>query len=324
MIRPNLVPLVVFPAAIVAWRAAAQAGGALRRMVAFALACLPFIVLVAWVNHALYGSFLTSGYGDASSIYSWANLVPNLQRYPRWLWETQGAYVFVFLLGAAAPSGPKPESRTLRWILLAYIAAVFGCYLFYSPFDDWWYLRFVIPAMPAMFVLGVDAIWHAGRRFGPLMQATAAIVFTIASVDQAIGYARLHTIFEIGEGEQKYVDVGRYLARQLPRGTVVIAGLHSGNVRLYSHLTTLRVDSLDGAWLDRAIDHLRSVGPSPYLVLEGSEIPNFRERFATQQAVTLVDRPAVAIHSRHVYVFSSDRQRSVEPPQTIPHTKGCE
>ena len=150
-----------------------------------------------------------------------------------------------------------------------------------------------------------------------------AIVFTALSLSHAIGYARRHTIFEIGEGEQKYVDVGRYLARELPPETVVISGLHSGNIRLYSQLRTLRVDSLDDAWLDRAIDYLKSVGPSPYIVLEGSEMPNFRQRFANQHAVTLVDRPAVAVHSRHVYVFSSDPQRSADPPRTIPHTSGC-
>jgi hypothetical protein len=323
LIRPNLAPLVVFPAGLVAWRAAAQSRVRVRRLVAFTLACLPFVVLVAWVNHDLYGSFLMSGYGDASSIYGWQNFRPNLHRYPRWLWETQGPYVFVFLLAVALPHGPKSDSRTLRWILLAYIAAVFGCYLFYSPFDDWWYLRFVIPAMPAMFVLSIDAIWQGGRRFGPAVQAIVAIGFVTLCLSQAIGYARLHTIFEIGEGEQKYADVGRYLGRELPPETVVISGLHSGNIRLYSRLRTLRVDSLDGAWLDRAIDHLKSVGPSPYIVLEGSEIPNFRQRFANQQAVTLVDRPAVAVHSRHVYVFSSDPPRSDDPPQTIPHTTGC-
>ena len=86
-----------------------------------------------------------SGYGDASSIYEWQNLRPNLDRYPRWLWETQGAYVFVFLLAVALPRGPRPESRSLRWILLAYIAGVFGCYLFYIPFDDWWYLGLSFP-----------------------------------------------------------------------------------------------------------------------------------------------------------------------------------
>ena len=323
LIRPNLAPLAVFPAGLVAWHAAAPSSVRVGRLVAFTLACLPFVVLVAWVNHDLYGSFLMSGYGDASSIYRWQNLRPNLHRYPRWLWETQGPYVFVFLLAVALPRGPKPESRALRWILLAYIAAVFGCYLFYSPFDDWWYLRFVIPAMPAMFVLSIDAIWQGGRRFGPPMQAILAIGFVTLSLSQAIGYARRHTIFEIGEGEQKYADVGRYLARELPPETVVISGLHSGNIRLYSGLRTLRVDSLDDAWLDRAIEHLKSVGPSPYIVLEGSEIPNFRQRFANQQSVTLVDRPA-AVHSRHVYVFSSDPPRSDDPPRTIPHTTGCQ
>jgi len=321
LIRPNLAPLVVIPAGLAAWRAAMPSGVRVRRLVAFALACLPFVVLVAWVNHDLYGSVLTSGYGTASSIYGWQNLRPNLQRYPRWLWETQGPYVFAFLLAVALPHGPKPESRRLRWILLAYIGAVFGCYLVYVPFDDWWYLRFVIPAMPAMFVLSIDAIWQAGRRFGPVVQAIVAIGFVTLSLSQAIGFARTNTIVEIGEGEQKYADVGRYLARELPPETVVIAGLHSGNIRLYSHLRTLRVDSLDGAWLDRAIEYLKSSGPSPYIVLEESEVRNFRLRFANQQAVTLVDRPA-AVHSRHVYVFSTDPRRP-DDPRTIPHTTGC-
>jgi hypothetical protein len=68
---------------------------------------------------------------------------------------------------------------------------------------------------------------------------------------------------------------------------------------------------------------LKSKGPSPYLVLEGSEVTNFRQRFATQKAVALVDRPAVAVHSRQVYVFSSDPLRSPDQPETIPHTAGC-
>jgi hypothetical protein len=91
LIRPNVAPLVAFPLASVAWPEAAQAGVRIRRLVAFAVACLPFVALVAWVNHDLYGSFLMSGYGHASSIYEWQNLRANLDRYPRWLWETQGA-----------------------------------------------------------------------------------------------------------------------------------------------------------------------------------------------------------------------------------------
>jgi heme/copper-type cytochrome/quinol oxidase subunit 4 len=334
LIRPNLAPLAVFPTSLVIWRATDAgsrfAGSQLeikrraQHVLAFALACLPFIALVAWVNHDLYGSFLTSGYGDASSIYKWQNLRPNLERYPRWLWESQGAYVFVFPLAAVIPSAKRTNGLAVRWILLAYIVGVFACYLFYAPFDDWWYLRFVIPAMPVMFVLSIDAIWRIGRRLGPGAPAIATIAFTVFSVNHAMAYARSHSVFEIGEGEQKYADVGRYLARELPPETTVVAGLHSGNIRLYAQLRTLRVDVLDGAWLDRAIDYLKSIGPAPYLVLEESEVQNFRQRFANQRAVALVDRPAVAVHSRNVYVFSTDFQRSADSPQTIPHTSGCE
>ncbi len=324
LIRPNLAPLVLFSAGLVTWRPPSHASLRMRRLIAFALACAPLVAVVAWVNHDLYGSFLTSGYGDTSSIFRWQNLRPNLQRYPRWLWETQGAYIAVFLLAVALPHGPKPETRTLRWILLAYIAAVFGCYVFYIPFDDWWYLRFVIPAMPPMFVLSIDAVCHAGRRFGPAVPAIAAIAFTALSVSHAIGIAQRYAVFEIGEGEQKYLDVGRYLASELPPETVVISGLHAGSIRLYSHLRTLRVDLLDARWLDRAIAHLKSVGPSPYLVLEESEVRNFRQRYANQQSVAIVDMPAVAAHSRGVYVFSSDLNRSADPTRTIPRTTGCE
>jgi hypothetical protein len=334
LIRPNLAPLAVFPAILVMWRAT-YAGSRFaglqseikpraRQGIAFALACLPFIALVAWVNHDLYGSFLRSGYGDASSIYKWQNLRPNLERYPRWLWESQGAYVFLFLLAAVVPSGPRTNGRAVDCILLAYIVGVFSCYVFYAPFDDWWYLRFVIPAMPVMFVLSIDAVLRVGRTSGPAVPLILAITFTAFGVNHAIAYARSHSVFEIGEGEQKYADVGRYLARELPPETTVISGLHSGNIRLYAQLRTLRVDVLDDAWLDRAIDYLKTIGPAPYLVLEESEVRNFRQRFANQQAVALVDRPAVAVHSRNVYVFSTDPERSADSPRTIPHTSGCE
>lgn len=334
LIRPNLAPLVMFPAILVTWRA--TYGGSrfdgsqseiklrARQGIVFALACLPFIALVASVNHDLYGSFLRSGYGDASSIYKWQNLRPNLGRYPRWLWESQGAYAFVFLLAAVLPTGATTNGRVLRCILSAYVVGVFSCYLFYVAFDDWWYLRFLIPAMPVMFVLSIDAVLRAGRAFGPAVPVIGAIAFTAFGVTQAFAYARSHSVFEIGEGEQKYADVGRYLARELPPETTVISGLHSGNIRLYAHLRTLRVDALDDAWLDRAIDYLKSIGPAPYLVLEESEVRNFRERFASQHAVALVDRPAVAVHSRNVYVFSTDPERPSDSPRTIPHTSGCE
>ena len=66
---------------------------------------------------------------------------------------------------------------------------------------------------------------------------------------------------------------------------------HSGSIRHYSGRPTLRYDSLDPEWLDRAIAHLRSAGYEPYLLLEKFEVPIFRERFAAQKSVALLDAP---------------------------------
>ncbi len=324
LIRPNLVPLLAFPAAFVFITSSPATNARLLRLAALAAGCLPFVILVAWMNDHLYGSVLASGYGEATSIYKWRNLGPNLIRYPRWLWATQGLFAFLFLAAPSVRSGSDAHTRKVRWLLLAYIAGVFACYIFYGPFDDWWYLRFVIPAMPVMFLLGIDALWQRTARAGRLFQVFLMVLITGWTMFHAITYARQHSVFDIGEGEQKYADVGRYLQQTLPANTVVLASQHSGSIRYYSGLKTLKFELLDRAWLDRAIEYLKSTGVNPYIVLEGWEIANFRRQFAGQRAVALLDRPAVAVHSRHVFVFSSDQAHRSDAPQTIPHTKGCE
>ena len=325
-IRPNLVPLAVFPAVIAVWpviRAARWT--ALQRLTAFGLACVPFVLLVAWFYDNLYGSPLQSGYGDTGSIFSSANLRANLARYPRWLWDTQGPLVFLFLLSPLLPPGPAPDSRWLRRILLAFAGAVLACYLWYLPFDAWWFLRFLLPAIPVLFVLAADVVWHGSRRFGRRTQLAAAAAFTVIMVNYAVTRTSELDVLGIGAGEQKYADVGRYIATKLPLNAVVIAMQHSGSIRYYSDRPTLRYDSLDPEWLDRAIAHLRSAGYEPYVLLEKFEVPLFRERFAAQKSVTLVDAPPIALHRRSdVRLY---RTGGVNPPgvaDPIPRTSGCE
>ena len=148
------------------------------RLTAFGLACLPFVLLVAWFYNNLYGSPFQSGYGSTDSIFSSANLRANLARYPRWLWDTQGPLVFLFVLSPLLPPGPNPDSRWLRRILFAFAGGVLACYLWYLPFDAWWFLRFLLPAFPVLFVLAADVVWHGSRRFGVRTQIAAAIAFT--------------------------------------------------------------------------------------------------------------------------------------------------
>ncbi|MDP9324177.1 MAG: hypothetical protein M3P13_11135, partial [Acidobacteriota bacterium] len=324
-IRPNLFPLAVFPAAIAAWPIARTAPlRATLRLATFGITCVPFVLFVAWFYNNLYGSPLQSGYGNADSIFAWDNLRANLARYPRWLWDTQGPLVFLFLLSPLLSDGPRPASRMLRRWFFTFVLAVFACYLWYLPFDAWWYLRFVLPAFPLIFVLAADVAWSGTRRLRLRRQVVALGVFAVVIGDFAATRAMEREAIGIGDWEQKYADVGRFVASRLPANAVVITMQHSGSVRYYSGRPTLRYDHLDADWLDRAIAHLRASGFEPYVILERWEIARFRERFPTQRSVGFIDRPPLAVHSREVYVYGTGASAGTDTPQPIPHTTGCE
>src|SRR5262249_1349267 len=170
LIRPNLAPiagvvtLVVFCERPWHWRTIA------RSWAMFAIGLIPFAILVALLQNAMYGSPFKSGYGDLSLLFKLEHVWPNLQRYPVWLLETETPIV---LLAPFTPwLMPDPLLRRRAWWLLAFVAAVFICYIPYDVFEAWWYLRFVLPAYPALLVLTAtalsallartSAVWRAG------------------------------------------------------------------------------------------------------------------------------------------------------------------
>jgi hypothetical protein len=210
-----------------------------------------------------------------------------------------------------------------RWFF-TFVLAVFACYMWYLPFDAWWYLRFVLPAFPLIFVLAADVAWSGTRRLSLWRQAVALGVFAVVIVDFAATRAMERDALRVGDWEQKYADVGRFVASRLPANAVVVTMQHSGSVRYYSGRPTLRYDALDADWLDRAIAYLRTAGFEPYLILERWEIANFRERFPTQRSVGFIDRPPLAVHSRDVYVYGTGGSAGTDTPQPIPHTTGCQ
>jgi hypothetical protein len=323
-IRPNLVPLAVFPAAIAAWPLVRTwPGRAALRLAAFGIACVPFVLFVAWFYDNLYGSPLHSGYGDTGTIFAWDNLRANLARYPLWLWDTQGPLVFLFLLSPLLSADPCPAGRTSRHWCFAFVLAVFACYLWYLPFEAWWFLRFLLPAFPVIFVLAAHVAWSGTRRFGLQTRIVALGVFAVVMVDYGATRAMERDALGIGKGEQKYADVGRFVASRLPVNAIFVAMQHSGSVRYYSGRPTIRYDSLQADWLDRALAHLRSAGYEPYLLLEKWELPLFRQRFAAQKSVAAVDNPPIARHDRDVMIYRTDGISGLGAPNPIPVTSGC-
>lgn len=311
--RPNLVPLAVIPGGLLLWELAVQravTGRAAQRVLLFAAGTVPACITVALLNNYWYGSPFVSGYGTLDSLYGWEHLAPNLDRYPRWL---LGAETPVVLLALAAPIvlwrrprtahlAATPRAIAVAWI--CFIAAVFTSYMFYIPFDEWWYLRFVLPAFPPMLVLvSVLLVAIASKSGSARVPLTAVIVAALAW--RGFDYAVDRSALAFREGERRYVAIGEYIARTLPDRAVLLAMQHSGSVRYYSGRLTIRYDWIPPGWLDAVIRELRARGYHPYIVLEEWEEPAFKARFKGQSPLAALDWPPVGwlMHSTNVRIY---------------------
>jgi hypothetical protein len=288
LIRPNLGPLAIVP--LTALLRASSGRVVSRRgstVLAFAAPVLAAAALIAWLQWRWYGSPLTSGYGDAANLFAWANVAPNAARYTRWLWETQPVLVLAPLaLAVSTPTG----STALRWGLALFAAATVGAYLIYGVFDEWSYLRFLLPAIAALAVLtGVAAARLLSLAPSP-WRALAAAAGAFAIVMAEIAGALSHGAFSLAQDHGRARLAGAYLAAALPPGSVVVAAQQSGSMRLLTGHPIVRWDLIAGNGLAAAIATLDTYDREVWWVLDEDEVPLVRARF-TSSAWAALDWP---------------------------------
>jgi hypothetical protein len=315
-VRPNLLPmgvvlglfLLVRPERL--WRERARAAAM------FAAASLPGCVLVAIVQTMFYGSPLRSGYGTLSTLFAAGHIVPNALQYVTWMWQSHG-FVWLFALTA-----PFLLPGWLTTLLLSLVIINVACYLPYAVFNDWWYLRFLLPAIAILFVMAmsvVDALLHlwplrtshegVGTSHTGLSYRCGVIVFAIVFCVFFTREARARNVFDLQRFEARYERAGLYVDSHLPSDALVVTSWESGSIRYYGHRNTLVWDALDPAWLDRAIAYVRMRGYEPYLLFERWEEPSFRQRFAGSTIAQLDWPPATEIAGQVRIYRLDDRER---------------
>jgi hypothetical protein len=288
LIRPNLAPLAIAPLVLVVWLAP-DPRARVRHAALFVAAAIPGAAALAWIQHVRYGSPLASGYGSISVLFSWENIPPNLRQYPKWLTDTHTPFVWFCALAPLALARASPRARALGWSALLVVAAIFSLYLPYVAFKrhEWTYLRFLLPAIPLMLLLASRATLAFVRHLPPAARAPLAAVFFGAILVYSATTAEKRRAFELRTGEQRYADAGAFVRQRLPPNAIVLAGQHSGSVRLYGDRPILRFDLLEPPDLDRAIETLRATGLMPFMVVDPWERSAFDERFSAPPQKTL-------------------------------------
>lgn len=320
--RPNLAPLAAWialgPVLLAAPSGAFVPRAArLRRTGVFVAALTPGVIVWLALNWRWYGHPLVSGYGAAGDLYSLSTIGTNAARYAEWLVGTQTPFIliglvspFVVWLAArraaralrdapAAPDGrdAEPAGAGLAGThayALVYAGLVALGYLPYASFEDWSYLRFLLPAFPVLLVTSCTVALELLRRLPAVARgpALALGVALLASIE--LTGARDGHVFDLHRLERRYVEAGRWAGRALPETAVFLAVQQSGSLRYYAGRPTLRWDALDPAWLDRALAHLRRRGHEPYFVLEAWEEEQFRQHLSGASSLGELDWPPAA------------------------------
>jgi hypothetical protein len=317
LIRPNLVP----GAAVMGvwYLVRSGSGGWSRRLIdatIFGVAALPGPVAVAVINNYLYGSPTTSGYGGLGGMYEAVNVWPNLTRYVSWFTETQFVLPLAGIAILALPVRrlwPATPDRRVVWIIAAFVAILWTQYFAYIVFDDWWYLRFLLPSWPFIMV-GTGMAALAVVRLGRPMLTAAAAMAVVGVGLVSLWFAVDRSVFELWQGERRYVSAGRLVRQVTEPESVIFSMQHSGSLRYYGGRMTLRYDNLDRDWLDRAVAWLESRGVRSYLLVEDWELPDVRRHFRGQARLELLDLPPIFSYEgpANILLFDLTRPRPRE------------
>jgi hypothetical protein len=275
-VRPHLAPLVTVPLLIVLgdgrlnWRIS---NWAWKRGIALALAALPGPLLVAWSQAVLYGDFRTPGYPGWDEFFRLSHIPANLWLLPRHVIAVQTPLIGLGLAALMAlgrkPRQPADHPRQLVILsALLFVLLNYALYLPYLPYEDVFFVRFMLPALVALSVLNGAVIGWAGQwllcrsaLLAPLsaVPLLVTIWWQVPLVTYAFGYPADHA---------RTIQMGRYLREVLPVNAVVLSSTQSGAVAHYTGAEIIRFDLLDVGALDSWIDPLFRRGYDPVLVID--------------------------------------------------------
>ncbi len=265
LVRPTNL-LLVLPAAV-------ALSPRVRTWLAFGFGGVPGALFLAGYNHALYGAFMTSGYGDVSSLFAARHLLPTLWHYAAWLPVIATPLVYA----AVALPWLKIERRK-KFTLLAWAGSLFLCYAFYEPTQEtWWYLRFILPALPALGIAAALTLqqisfpaWILASRLlpadanpeqvarGRIVRLPVLALLFLAATGWMLAWDRSLRVTSVELDERTYPQVGRWIAEQLPAQAIVAVYQVSGAVLYYTDRPFINPVNLTpddsarfGTWLDQ-------------------------------------------------------------------------
>jgi hypothetical protein len=306
LVRPNLLPVALVPMLWI-WADRGDSGRARRtRLALFAAGVAPFGMLVLGLNAALYGGALRSGYGDVGSLFAWSSIPTNARAYFATL---VGTHTVFPLAALALPFLRRPKGFDPVWLALGTSAAIVAAYLPYHPFPEWWYLRFVLPAVALLLIVAVCSLATAVDVLSPKVGPALAFVVVAGVAAYQVQQARERDAFALHVAESRFRHTASAVRDRLPQSKAALAAWDSGSLRFHADLEAINWQMLAPDWLDRSVAWLSEHTGEAAIVVEAFEEPEFRQRFSGQTFGGLDWPPRLEVDAMVRVYVPSDRAR---------------
>ena len=256
LLRPTNI-LAFVPAAIVL-------GASPRRWLFFIAGGLPGAVFLGIHSLVAYGSLATTGYGDHLLEFSAGFIHGTLIHYALWL---PVLFTPIVVLDLGLPWLSSVSSRT-RWILVTWIAAYGAFYSTYKcTHETWWYLRFLLPAAPALVIGGMlvarALLSRLPALFDPARSMAAFVVVFLLVASSSLWRSHEVDALSVGRNELRYGRVADWMEGNVPKDAVCLTMQASGALFYYTDFTFIRWDALDQGNVGAVEAAVRAVRTAP-------------------------------------------------------------
>jgi hypothetical protein len=223
----------------------------------------------------------------------------------------------------AIPHGTSQPRRTQHPTIVpavtlaaATAAIVLACYLPYAVFAEWFYLRFLLPALPFLFIAIASLAVTAASRLIPDIAGIGLLIAATAVGAFNIRIAAREQVFHLRDFDARYRLAGEYLATALPADAVIVTVQESGSLRHYTGRPMVRWDGA-GFDLDKTLATLAAGQHPPTLVIEDWEAAAFRDRFPTSAAARLDWPPRATIPGTTIVRIYDPADRGAAAPPVV-------
>ncbi|KDA54000.1 hypothetical protein EG19_02030 [Thermoanaerobaculum aquaticum] len=247
---------------------------------AFVLGAAPLLAAFFWYNHVQYGAFWRTGYGSMAREFKLRYFLPTVRHYGLWLARFFSPLVLLPFLSHLLAL----RRRETRHLLLAlWWVPFFGFYAFYKYTNDtWWYLRFVLPAFPALVLAGVAAFPELSRYVKERLRLRRVFVLPTLFVLLALGanlfWLNKLRVLALTKDEAIYREGVQWVCRETPEKSLLFASQLSGAFYFYSSRAIVRHDLITSRELSEVFGQSDLLGLPAFMALLNDEAQTFVRR----------------------------------------------